>query len=375
MSAPAPPRHPDARVDLLVVGAGPTGISLGAEALAAGLSTLVVDRGPLVASLVDYPAEMLFFTTRERLEIAGVPFAIPEDKPNRRQAVAYYQAVAAKVGLPLALHEDVHSIQPEAGGFVVSSRGRSGRVLRRARAVAVASGYFCNPLRLGVPGEDQPWVHSRYREPLSHFGDSVVVVGGGNSGVEAALDLFRHGARVTLIHHGPTIKETVKYWVKPDIENRIAEGGIRALLGAEVVGFGDGVVRVRPATTAPAAAGNSPAAVEVAAGAAYVLIGYAPETGILEAAGVRVDRETGAPEFDPVTCETAVPGLYVAGTLQAGRETHRIFIENSRDHGVRIASHLAARLRGTPIAASPESASGAPVDEGRSDRSPKETAE
>ena len=335
-------------LDLLVVGAGPTGIGLGAEARRAGLTTLLVDRGPLVASLVDYPAEMLFFTTRERLEIAGVPFAIPDDKPNRRQAVAYYQAVAAKYELPLALHEDVEAIRKTADGFVVSCRGRSGAVDRRARAVAVATGYFCHPLRLGVPGEDRPWVHSRYREPLSHFGDSVVVVGGGNSGVEAALDLFRHGARVTLVHHGPALKETVKYWVKPDIENRIAEGGIRALLGAEVVEFVDGAVRV----LLPGGEGRIE---EFAAGAAYVLIGYAPETGVLEAAGVRVDPATGAPEFDPGSCETAVPGLYVAGTIQAGRETHRIFIENSRDHGVRIAQHLRARLRGTTIAAGLES--------------------
>ncbi|MEO8197842.1 MAG: NAD(P)-binding domain-containing protein [Thermoanaerobaculia bacterium] len=336
-------------VDLLVVGAGPTGIGLGAEAVRAGLSTLLVDRGPLVASLVDYPAEMLFFTTRDRLEIAGVPFAIPEDKPNRRQAVAYFQAVAAKYRLPLALHEDVESIQPASDGhFVVSSRGRSGTVERRARAVAMASGYFCNPLRLGVPGEDRPWVRNRYREPLSHFGESVVVVGGGNSGAEAALDLFRHGARVTLVHHGPALKETVKYWVKPDIENRIAEGEIRAMLEAEVVGFGDGVVRVRT--------GADGRIEEVRAGAAYVLIGYAPETAVLEAAGVGVDRTSGAPEFHPESCETAVPGLYVAGTIQAGRETHRIFIENSRDHGVRIAAHLARRLRGTAIAAPQESA-------------------
>ncbi len=345
----------DASVDLLVVGAGPTGIGLGAEARRAGLSTLLVDRGPLVASLVDYPAEMLFFTTRERLEIAGVPFAIPEDKPNRRQAVAYYQAVAAKYELPLALHEDVEAIRPEAGEFVVSSRGRSGPVERRARAVAVASGYFCNPTRLGVPGESSPWVHTRYREALAHFGDSVVVVGGGNSGVEAALDLFRHGARVTLVHHGAAIKETVKYWVKPDIENRIAEGAIQALMGAEVVGFVAGAVLVRPHPGSEAIA--------VPAGAAYVLIGYAPETGLLEEAGVRVDPATGAPEFDAESCETRVPGLYAAGTVQAGRETHRVFIENSRDHGVRIASHLASRLRGTPIAASPRSARSPMADE------------
>lgn len=331
---------PSPVIDLLVVGAGPTGIGLGAEARKAGLSTLLIDRGPLVASLVDYPAEMIFFTTRERLEIAGVPFAIPEDKPNRRQAVAYYQAVATKFELPLALHESVESIREEASGFIVSSRGRSGPVRRRARAVAVASGYFCNPLHLGVPGEDLPWVRNRYREPLSHFGDSVVVVGGGNSGAEAALDLFRHGVQVTLVHHGPELKETVKYWVKPDLENRIAEGSIRALLGAEVVEFVDGAVRVRQGS----------AVENVPAGAAYVLIGYAPETGILEQAGVRVDPSTGAPEFDPLSCETEVVGLYVAGTIQAGRETHRVFVENSRDHGVRIIGHLHARLRGIPIA-------------------------
>ncbi len=340
MTVPAQASPP---VDLLVVGAGPTGIGLGAEARRAGLTTLLVDRGPLVASLVEYPAEMLFFTTRERLEIAGVPFAIPDDKPNRRQAIAYYQAVAAKYELPLALHENVESITGAADGFVVSSRGRSGPVRRSVRAVAVASGYYCNPLRLGVPGEELSWVHSRYREPLSHFGDSVVVIGGGNSGVEAALDLHRHGARVTLIHHGPAIKETVKYWVKPDIENRIAEGAIRAMLGAQVVGFTDNAVQVRPFA-------GSADIETLPASAAYVLIGYAPETGLLEAAGVRVDPATGAPEFDPESCESTVAGLYVAGTVQAGRETHRIFIENSRDHGVRIAAHLAARLHGTRIA-------------------------
>ena len=331
---------PNSPIDLLIVGAGPTGIGLGAEARKAGLSVLLVDRGPLVASLVDYPVDMMFFTTRERLEIAGVPFAIPEDKPNRRQAVAYYQAVATKFALPLALHENVESICKEGSGFTVSSRGRSGPVRRRARAVAVASGYFCNPLRLGVPGEDLPWVHSRYREPLAHFGDAVVVVGGGNSGAEAALDLLRHGAEVTLVHHGAALKETIKYWVRPDLENRIAEGSIRALLAAQVIGFVDGAARVRQGTEI----------LDLPAGAAYVLIGYAPETGLLEEAGVRVNPATGAPEFDPVSCETAIGGLYAAGTIQAGRETHRIFIENSRDHGVRIVEHLGARLRGTPIA-------------------------
>lgn len=331
-------------VDLLVVGAGPTGIAVGAEATRAGLSTRLVDRGPLVAALVDYPAEMQFFTTRERLEIAGVPFPLPEEKPNRRQAIAYYQAVAAKFALPLALGQQVTAIEPApAGGFVVRGRDREGRgVEHAARAVAVATGYFSNPLKLGVAGEELPWVHSRYREPWSHFGESVVVVGGGNSGAEAALDLMRHGARVTLVHRGAAPKATVKYWVRPDLENRIAEGTIAARFEARVEAFVPGGVRV----TVHGRAEILPA------DAAYVLIGYAPDPTLLLGAGVRVDPESLVPRFDERTCETDVPGLYVAGTVQAGRETHRIFIENSREHAPRLVAHLAARLRaGAPASA------------------------
>jgi len=323
-------------LDLLVVGAGPTGIALGAEAVRSGLTVLLVDRGPLLASLVEYPADLVFFTTRERLEIAGIPFALPEEKPNRRQAIAYYQAVTAACGVPLALHEEVESVSPQpGGGIVVRGRGRAGATERRSRAVAVATGYFANPLRLGVPGEDLPWVRSRYREPWPHFGESVVVVGGGNSGAEAALELFRHGARVTLVHRGSALKPTVKYWLKPDLENRISEGSIRALFAAAVVAFEPGAVVVR-----------HPGGTErVAAEAAYVLIGYAPDPRLLVGAGASVDAATGVPAFDAESCETDVPGLYVAGTVQAGRETHRIFIENSRDHGPRIVRHLLARLR------------------------------
>ena len=327
-------------LDLLVVGAGPTGIAVGAEAKRAGLEVLLVDRGPLVASLVDYPNEMTFFTTRERLEIAGVPFAVPEDKPNRRQAIVYYQAVAGAHALPLALHEDVRGIEPAGGHFVVRGEGRSGATERRARAVVVATGYFTNPRRLGVPGEDRPWVHSRFRDPLPHWGERVVVVGAGNSGAAAALELFRHGARVTLIHRGAAAKPTVKYWVRPDLENRIEEGSIAALWGSRVTGFGERTVElVREGRQE-----------SVSADAAYVLVGYAPETALLAGAGVAIDPSTGAPAFDPETCETPVPGLFVAGTVQAGRETHRIFIENSREDAPRIVERLLSR-RGTSIAA------------------------
>lgn len=325
----------DARLDLLVVGAGPTGLALGAAARAAGLTVLLVDRGGLVASLIDYPVDMTFFTTRERLEIAGVPFAIPDEKPSRRQAIAYYQAVAAHHRLPLALHEEVVAIEPEPEGFRVRTTARGGDRTRAARAVAVATGYFAWPRRLGVPGEELPWVRRRYREPWDHFDQQVVIVGAGNSAAEAALDLFRHGARVTLVHRGERVKETVKYWLKPDLENRIEEGSIGALFGARVTAFSNAGVEVerdgQPFT--------------LAADAAYVLIGYRPATGLLERAGVRVDAESAVPAFDPATGETGVPGLYVAGTARAGRETQRIFIENSREHGIEVVAHLAARLR------------------------------
>lgn len=335
MTAPAGERP----LDLLVVGAGPTGIAIGAAARSAELSCLLVDRGPLVASLVDYPADMTFFTTRDKLEIAGIPFAVPEDKPNRRQAIAYYQAVADTHRLALALHENVEEIRREGELFRVEGRGRRGATVRRARAVAVATGYFCNPMRLGVPGEDQPWVRSRYREPWEHHGEEVVVIGAGNSGAETSLDLWRHGARVTLVHRGPTPKSTIKYWVRPDLENRIEEGSIRAIPNARVVGFGDRVVEVETGGRIEA----------VPAAAAYVLIGYEPETALFERAGVRVDPVSKVPAFDPETFETDVPGLYVAGTIQAGAETHRIFIENSRDHGERIVAHLSERLRLAPV--------------------------
>jgi bacillithiol disulfide reductase len=326
----------DGVLDLLVVGAGPTGIALGAAARRAGLSVLLVDRGSLVASLVGYPDEMIFFTTRDKLEIAGIPFSIPDEKPNRRQAIAYYQGVTSSYELPLALHEETLEIEPRQGGFRVLGVGREGATERTARAVAVATGYFTWPERLGVPGEDLPWVHHRYRQPWPHFGESVVVVGAGNSGAEVALDLWRHGAGVTLVHRHPGPKPTVKYWVKPDLENRIEEGSIRALFSTRVTRFEERSIVVER---------ESGAEESIPADACYVLIGYRPATRLLEAAGVTVDRESLVPTYDPMTCETNVPGLYVAGTTQAGTETHKVFIENSRDHGVRIVEHLLARRR------------------------------
>jgi thioredoxin reductase (NADPH) len=225
-----------------------------------------------------------------------------------------------------------------------------GEAVRRARAVALASGYFNNPGRLGVPGEDRPWVSHRYVEPYPHYGGRVVVVGGGNSAAEAALDLWRAGARVTLVCRGAEVRGSVKYWLKPDLENRVRDGAIDARFRTEVAAFTERGVAVRPAlgpVQGQVQGQVHPGAAEPAAGgevlpadAAYVLVGYRPDTELAERSGVAIDPVTRVPAFDPETLESNVPGLYVAGTLQAGCATDKIFIENTRDHGEKIVRHL-----------------------------------
>jgi thioredoxin reductase (NADPH) len=343
----------DEILDILVVGAGPTGIAIGAEACREGLSVLVMDRGPITASIQEYPTFLQFFTTRDRLEIAGIPFATPDDKPTRRDALAYYAAVVARYQVPLALYEEVLEVHKEGDVFRVLSRPAGERsqhgepsepgepTVRRARAVALATGYWDNPKRLGVPGEDLPWVHRRYKEPYPHFAQDVVIIGAGNTAAEAALEIWRNGGRVTLVHRGAELRPGIKYWLKPDIENRIAEGSVHARMNTVVTAFGPNGVEVQ-----------TPQGPEtLRADAAYVLIGYRPDVELERRCGVEVDAQTLIPKHDPETCESNVPGLYVAGTLQAGQRTDLIFIETSRDHGPKIVSHLKQRLAMTPVPA------------------------
>ena len=320
-------------LDLLVVGAGPTGICIGAEARRHDLSVLVVDRGPLTAALQGYPTFMEFFTTRDRLEISDVPFSIPDAKPTRRQAITYYRFVVEHYKIPLALYEEVLEVKKEGEEFLVRTHSLRGERTYRARAVAIATGYFINPRRLSIPGADLPWVFTHYKEPYPHFGQDVIVIGAGNTAAEAALDMWRNGVRVTLVHRGAAMKPGVKYWLKPDIENRIEEGSIPARFNTQVHAFlPEGAVELETP--------NGPEVLP--AQAVFVLIGYTPDADFERRCGIQVDPETLIPTFDPETCESNVPGLYVAGTLQAGRWTDRIFIENSRDHGPKIVAHLHA---------------------------------
>jgi thioredoxin reductase (NADPH) len=325
--------------DLIVVGAGPTGIAIGAEATEKGLKVLLIERGALTQNILDFPTYMVFFTTRDKIEIAGIPMSIPHEKPTRQDALAYYGAVAARFKLNIARHEKVTSIARDSSGlFTVKSEGKEGGVSRKARAVALATGYFHNPKSLPQPGAEFSWVSNTYHDAYRHFAEDVLIIGGGNAACETALELWRNRAKsVTMVVRAPQLKGGVKYWVRPDIENRISEGSIAAYFSAQVVEFKEhprrAIVRLSDGSTK-----------EIACDAAYTLIGYTPDFDLERESGVTLN-EKGIPSFNPETCESNVPGLYIAGTLQSGQATDQIFIENSREHAPKIVGHLVKRLK------------------------------
>jgi len=326
--------NPNHVEDLIAVGAGPTGIAIGAEAAKHGLSALLIDRGALTQNILDFPTYMIFFTTRDKLEIANVPMSIPWDKPTRQDALAYYRAVAATYKLRTACHEEVRSVVRDGGTFRVTTQTENGTTERRAKAVVLATGYFHRPNKLTLPGAELPWVHCDYKDAYRHYDEDVLIVGGGNAACETALELWRNRARsVTMLVRGPALKGGVKYWVRPDIENRISEGSVRAFFNSQVESFAND-----PRRAIVRAADGSRR--EVRCDAAYTLIGYTPDFELERKCGVAVDDATGIPTFDAKTCESNVPGLYIAGTLQSGKRTDQIFIENSRDHAPMIVRHF-----------------------------------
>jgi thioredoxin reductase (NADPH) len=325
-------------VDVLIVGAGPAGLAAAIALKREGLSSLVLDKGGLVDGIFRFPRNMVFFTTPELLEIGGLPFVTPFEKPTRVEALRYYRRVADTFGLAMAFDERVVGVRREAAGggtgFVleVAAPGGGART-RRARFLVLATGYYDQPNLLGVPGEDLPHVSHYYSEPHPFYRRPVVVVGGKNSAAEAALDLYRAGALVTLVHREAALGDSIKYWVKPDIENRIAEGAIPARFNTAVRHITRESVRI----SGPDGDGELPAA------GVFLLTGYHPDWELLERAGVVIDPAGAVARYDPETMETDVPGLFLAGGVVSGRASPPVFIENGRLHGERIARAIRKR--------------------------------
>jgi thioredoxin reductase (NADPH) len=328
--------------DVLIVGAGPSGLATAIAAKKAGLDYVVVEKGVLVNSIFDFPMHMVFFTTPELLEIGGLPLVTPYDKPTRLEALRYYRRVVDTYALPVSFHESVVEIEREDDVFVVTSESqepaRSGadasKRVRHARAVVLAIGYYDIPNMLGIPGEELPHVSHYYTDAHPYYRRRVVVVGGKNSAAEASLELFRGGAHVTLVHRRATLGDSIKYWVKPDIENRIKEGSIAAR-------FESRVVEITPTEVVIEREG---AREHLPAEGVFLLTGYHADVDLMRRAGVQCDADTLAPALNPDTFETNVPNLFIAGGAVAGRQTGNIFIENGRFHGERIIKVLAERL-------------------------------
>ncbi|HTC40987.1 MAG TPA: YpdA family putative bacillithiol disulfide reductase [Candidatus Acidoferrales bacterium] len=320
--------------DIVCVGAGPTGLACAMDAKRAGMRALVIDKGCLCNSIYHYPVNMVFFTTPELLEIGDLPLVCGGEKPTRAEALKYYRKGTEHYALELRLFEKVLRVDGHAGAFTVVTQTESGNEERySAKNVVVATGYYDLPNDMGVPGERQPHVSHYYTEPHEFWSQDVVVIGGKNSSVEAALDLWRNGARVTLVVRGKELGTSIKYWVRPDIENRIKAGQIAAVFGVKIKEIVRDGVMVENGGGARLVPGKQ----------VFALTGYHPDYEFIEGLGVRLDPESRRPALDPNTLESNVPGIYLAGVVVAGKNTNEIFIENGRFHGKQIMEAVARK--------------------------------
>jgi thioredoxin reductase (NADPH) len=336
--------------DVLIIGAGPTGLACAIEVRRAGYSAVAVDKGCLVNSLYNYPTNMTFFTTPELLEIGDIPFATARQKPSRQEALEYYRKVAEFYRLDVRQYHTVTRIEGTDGAFLVHCTDRLSRPIEfLARKLVVATGYYDLPNRIGVPGEDLPKVTHYYREPHPFYNSDVVVVGAKNSAAIAALELWRHGSRVTVVHRGPGISSSVKYWIKPDIENRIKNHEIAAYFNTTIREITPDTVLLK----------TPQGEVQLKNDFVLAMTGYHPDFSFLRALGVKLsDQPSSKPVVDANTLESNVAGIYLAGVIIAGMNTNEIFIENGRFHGRQIAADLRSKL-GEPTAGPfvPENAS------------------
>ena len=322
--------------DVLIVGAGPSGLATAIAAKHFGLDYVVVEQGSLVDAIRRFPINMVFFTTPELMEIGGMPLTTPYDKPTRAEALQYYRKVVDTFQLQVSLYEEVtaiHAAERPGDPLTVESRTTRGVTrVREARNVVLAMGYYGLPNLLNVPGEELPHVSHFYTEAHPYYRQRVVIVGGKNSAVEAALELYRSGAQVTMVHRGAGFGESVKYWVKPDIENRVKEGSIAAHFNSQVVEIRSNEVVLDTGVTLPAEA-------------VLLLTGYRADPEFMRRIGIEIHPDTMSPRYDVDTYETNVPGVFVAGGQLAGKRTGTVFIENGRFHGEVIARTISARLR------------------------------
>jgi thioredoxin reductase (NADPH) len=318
--------------DVVIVGAGPVGLSLAIAAQKRKLTYVVLEKDVLVHSIYSGPVNGTFFSTARQLELGGIPFVSQGAKPTRQEICQYYRRVAEVFDLNIRYQSHVSQLNRKDGHFEIELKRE--RTLE-ARRVVLATGFYDRPNLLGISGESLPHVSHYYRDPHEFFQRQVVIVGGRNSAVEAALEIFRAGGQVTLVHRGADFSTGVKYWLKPDIENRISEGSIQAFFGAQVAQIDEQIVRIRNVRDEQ---------LELPADAVLLLTGYHPDTRLMHAAGVHVDAESLVPEHNPETLESNVPGLYIAGSPIAGRDCNRIFIENGREHGEQVMRALAASL-------------------------------
>lgn len=321
--------------DAAVIGAGPTGLACAIEIEKKGLRAIVIEKGCLVNSLYNYPTNLTFFTTPELLEIGGLPMTAVREKPNRTEALKYYRRVAMHYSLNVRQYERVNDVRGSDGNFVVETTLRTGQPhSHRAKKVIVATGYYDIPVRLGAPGEDLDKVLHYYQDPHPYYDCDIAVVGGKNSAAIYALECHRAGARVTLIHRGEKMHKNVKYWILPDITNRIKNNEIQAY-------FNSSVVEVRPAEIVI----RTPEGEKTLRNDfVLAMTGYQPDTALLSRIGVEFDPETRRPRSNEMTLESDRPGLYLAGVIVAGMHTSEVFIENGRFHGGQIAADIAAKL-------------------------------
>ena len=312
--------------DVIIIGAGPSGLSAAIEAQKAGLNYCVIEKGSIVNAIQHFPAEMTFFSTPELLEIGDIPFTSAQMRPTRTEGLEYYRRVADHFKLELKLFEQVTAMSIDATEiFLTTSKS-----YYSTKNLVLATGYYDNPNMLNIPGEELPKVSHFYTEPYQFYRQNVAVIGAKNSAAIAALELYRHGAKVTLIHRGNTLSEKIKYWIMPDIENRIKEGSVTAL-------FNTTVARILPDRLKLIQDGKP---VEISNDYVFAMTGYHPDYGFLQSIGISLDEEASAPMYNPETLETNVKGVYVAGSVVAGKNNNKIFIENGRLHGKMIISSI-----------------------------------